>query len=104
MSQNVPGSPVIKNMQQAQGNIATYIVRGSPLERKQHAAGISMEKNEKISVSIDCYTKSKKEVSGEFFSVYSCRTCLPATAPYHGRPMFATRLTSSSHNSVSKAF
>ena len=62
-------------MQQAQGNIATYIVRGSPLERKQHAAGISMEKNEKISVSIDCYTKLKKEVSGEFF-LYTA-ACLP---------------------------
>ena len=76
MSQNVPGSPVIKNMQQAQGNIATYIVRGSPLERKQHAAGISMEKNEKISVSIDRYTKSKKEVSGEFFFCIQL-PCLP---------------------------
>ena len=74
MSQNVPGSPVIK-MCSKRNNIATYVARGSPYTRrlckvrghahkvkepddgqkvgKKAAAGVSMKKNEKISVSID---------------------------------------------------
>ena len=127
MNQNVPGLPIIKMFSKHNETLlrtlhaevrilaiyAKYVA--TPTKSKNYidgcqnigktaVAGVSMEKNEKISVSIDhLYTISKKEVTGEFF-LCSCHACLPATmatAPYHGRSMLATRPTSSSHNSVS---
>ena len=73
MSQNVPGSPVIKMYSKHNETLLRmYVARGSPYThrlckvcgqvkepddgqnvRKKAAAGVSMERNKKISVSID---------------------------------------------------
>ena len=76
------------------------------LPKRRAAAGVSMVKNENISVFIDRQYTIEEKSDWRFF-LCSCRACLAATmamALYHGRSILATQLTSSSHNSRSRNY